>query len=230
MYGHSFGAAVGPPKSLKERLESVGISASSVTDVIFSHAHWYTYTLLRDYFVSDLARDHQQPIHAMFPNATAWLGPGTTAHCGKGYPTIEESGMFSELLDPAKRIGKVHELSLEHDRWTTYGPFDHAYDFFGDGSVMLCNAPGHIGGNMCAIVQTSKGKACLGGDCGHHMKLVDHVCDIGQWKKEDGSLTSMHVSIDGARKTLGKLKQLKAEGVKILLAHDPHAEWDDVIA
>lgn len=137
--------------------------------------------------------------------------------------------MFSELLDPEKRIGKVRELSLEHDAWTSCGPFEHAYDFFGDGSLMLCNAPGHIAGNMCAIVETAKGKVCLGGDCGHHMKLVDHVCDIGQWKKEDGTMTSMHESIDDARATLGKIRQLKSDGVKIMLAHDPDAHWDDLI-
>lgn len=137
--------------------------------------------------------------------------------------------MFSELLDPEKRIGKVRELSLEDDKWKSYGPFEHAYDFFGDGSMLLCDAPGHIAGNMCAIVETTQGKVCLGGDCGHHMKLVDNECDIGQWKKEDGTLTSMHDSIEDARKTLGKIRQLKSEGVKIMLAHDPHTDWEQNI-
>lgn len=176
-----------------------------------------------------MLRDHQQPIHTMFPNATAWLGPGTTAHTGKGWPTVESSGMFAELLDPEKRIGKVRELSLKDDQWTASGPFEHAYDFFGDGSMMLCNAPGHIPGNMCAIVETEKGRVCLGGDCGHHAKLVDGSADIGQWAKEDGSMTSMHDSLEDARETLKKIRQLKAEGVIIALAHDPEFSWDKIV-
>ena len=40
-------------------------------------------------------------------------------------------------------------------------------DFFGDGSLILCDAPGHVVGNMCAVVTTDKGKAVLGGDCAH---------------------------------------------------------------
>lgn len=179
--------------------------------------------------MTNRGRDHQQPIHNMFPNATAWLGPGTTAHVGKGYPSDEESGMFSELVDPAKRIGKVHELSLTEDKWGELGPFEHAFDFFGDGSMMLCDAPGHIPGNMCAIVETQKGRVCLGGDCGHHARLVSGESDIGQWEREDGSMTSMHFSLDDARSTLAKIRQLKSEGTIIALAHDPSFSWDQTI-
>lgn len=32
--------AVGPERSLKDRLSEVGILPDHVTDVIFSHAHW----------------------------------------------------------------------------------------------------------------------------------------------------------------------------------------------
>lgn len=32
--------AVGPSKSLKDKLQGVGILPDSVTDVVFSHAHW----------------------------------------------------------------------------------------------------------------------------------------------------------------------------------------------
>ncbi|CCG84547.1 protein of unknown function [Taphrina deformans PYCC 5710] len=204
---------VGPDRSLKDKLEDAGILPGSVTDVVFSHAHW----------------DHQQPIHIMFPNATAWLGPGTTAHCGKGYPTDPEAGMFSELLDPEKRIGKVRELSLSDDKWSKYGPFPHAFDFFGDGALMLCNAPGHIPGNMCAVVRTDKGPVCLGGDCAHNMRLITGESEVGQWKKENGELTSMHASVDDARSTIKKIRQLKEEGVIIALAHDPTFEWHQTI-
>lgn len=165
----------------------------------------------------------------MFAKATAWLGPGTTAHTGKGWPTVQDSGMFAELLDPEKRIGKVRELSLEEDSWHSYGPFEHAFDFFGDGSMMLCNAPGHIPGNLCAIVETQQGKVCLGGDCGHHMKLVTGEAEIGEWVNEKGERTSMHHSITDARSTLAKLRQLKSEGVTIALAHDPDFKWDQSI-
>lgn len=170
----------------------------------------------------------------MFPEATAWLGPGTTAHAGKGFPADPDSGMFSQLLDPNSRIGKVRELDLKTDAWTKYPPFAHAFDFFGDGSLMLCHAPGHIVGNMCAVATTTiKGKqqrVCLGGDCGHSMLLVTGEREIGTWKKDgNGEEVSMHDSIPDARETLAKLRQLKSEGVVIALAHDPEFEWDSII-
>lgn len=115
------------------------------------------------------------------------------------------------------------------DDWTPFGPFEHTHDFFQDGSLILCHAPGHIPGNMCAIVKTEHGSVCLGGDCGHHMALVDGTRQIGQWKGEDGSMTSMHESIEDARDTLSKLRQLKKDGTVIALAHDPDFTWRDVI-
>lgn len=135
-----------------------------------------------------------QPIHGMFPNATAWLGPGTLGRTGKGWPTDPDSSGFSEICDPEKRIGKVHELSFDEAGWTSYPPFDRAFgrlspppdqtidvamadaecctiDFFGDGSLLLCDAPGHVAGNLCAVVATEKGKAILGGDCAHRKSI-----------------------------------------------------------
>ena len=80
-----------------------------------------------------------QPVHGMFPNATAWLGPGTLGRTGKGYPTDPESNGFSELCDPDKRIGKVRDLSLETDTWTPYPPFERAF-----GNVAVCLIVGEV--------------------------------------------------------------------------------------
>lgn len=162
----------------------------------------------------------------MFPSATVWLGPGTTEHTGKGYPTDSSSTMFSELLDPEHRIGKVNELDI-NDFTISYGDFK-AFDFFNDETMLLCDAPGHIPGNMCAIVNTTKGSVCLGGDCAHHVDLLNGLRGIGQWKNDKGELTSMHHSIQDARSTIKKLKKLQDDGVIIALAHDPSFEWTEL--
>lgn len=53
--------------------------------------------------------------------------------------------------------------------WKRFDPFDKVMDFFGDGSFLIVDAPGHMPGNLCALVRLdgSREWILLGGDCCH---------------------------------------------------------------
>jgi glyoxylase-like metal-dependent hydrolase (beta-lactamase superfamily II) len=50
----------------------------------------------------------------------------------------------------------------------SFGPFEKAFDFFGTGSFWIVQAPGHMPGNLCAVVRKGKDEwIVLGSDCCH---------------------------------------------------------------
>ncbi len=59
---------------------------------------------------------------------------------------------MSYALEPPS--GNVRELSYEKDEWKPWGPFEKAFDFFGDGSFWLVNAPGHMPGHLSGLART----------------------------------------------------------------------------
>ena len=58
------------------------------------------------------------------------------------------------------------------------------------------------------------------------MKLIDGTHKIGHWNRADGKSVSMHDSDSDAESTMRKLKQMKAGGYILLLAHDGATPWD----
>jgi glyoxylase-like metal-dependent hydrolase (beta-lactamase superfamily II) len=112
-----------------------------------SHAHW----------------DHSRPIKNIFPNATAYFGPGTRAACTPGHlknPSLQWDGRF---FDPEHATEKWDEL---HGDWKKFGPFDEALDYFGDGSFWILQAPGHMQGNIAGAARLKDGEwVLLGSDC-----------------------------------------------------------------
>lgn len=53
--------------------------------------------------------------------------------------------------------------------WVPFGSFKRALDFFGDGSLWVIEAPGHMAGNLCAAVKLegTPDWVLLGSDCCH---------------------------------------------------------------
>lgn len=122
---------------------------------ICSHAHW----------------DHCRAISPEFPQATAFFGPGTKEFCspghmvdGKACDDVEWDGRYFDGKGYATE--RWEELS---GPWKRFGPFDKVMDFFGDGSFLIVDAPGHMPGNLCALVRldASREWVLLGGDCCH---------------------------------------------------------------
>lgn len=119
-----------------------------------SHAHW----------------DHCHPIGGEYPNATAYFGPGAKIGCSPGHIDDPSSQWDGRFFDPERSTERCEELT---GPWSAFGPFEHAKDYFGDGSFWVIQAPGHMAGNLCAAARLESGEwVLLGSDCCHSRYAV----------------------------------------------------------
>lgn len=111
-----------------------------------------------------------------------------------------DGAYFPEDVDTGHKLLKIHG---EHD-------------LFGDGSVVIFPTPGHTPGHQSARVRTMTGEVLLAADCCNlrrsldEMRLPDHVHDASAY-----------------RATLGKLGELREQGVRLFYGHDPD-DWSRV--
>lgn len=147
---------------------------------------------------------------SLFPNATVVIGAGTQAYSRPAYP-LDPS---SKCLESSFPDGRTRELT-EAEYKTSVGLWPKAHDFFGDGSVLLIDAPGHVPGHQMALVNTEKGRLLLGGDFCHHCR------HLTTFEKGQGMSYSMHVDEEGARLNLERVDRFlkKNRDVKLCLAH-----------
>ncbi|KAF2099881.1 Metallo-hydrolase/oxidoreductase [Rhizodiscina lignyota] len=213
--------AIGPRQTLQEQLRDRGVEPKQVDTVIFSHAHW----------------DHCRPFTKEFPNARAYFGPGTKRHCSPGHL---ENGEASSNVQWDGRFFDIDGRATEpwselEGPWKKFDPFHNAMDFFGDGSVWIIQAPGHMPGNLCAAVKVegSDSWVVLGSDCCHSRAILEGEEDIAIFQLPDGEMMSLHSDIAAARETIARLRRGEHDfKMHIALAHD--IEWmksakDDVL-
>ncbi|OAL44018.1 Metallo-hydrolase/oxidoreductase [Pyrenochaeta sp. DS3sAY3a] len=202
---------VGPRRTIVQQLSERGVQADQVDTVLFSHAHW----------------DHSRPISDVFPNATAYFGPGTKEACSPGHMEDPNAQWDGRFFDPQRATERWEEIA---GSWQTFGPFDQALDYFGDGSFWIMQCPGHMAGNLAAAARLESGHwVLLGSDCCHSRELLDGKCEIAHF---NGNM-SLHTDIHAAKDTISRIQILEKEhGVHVALAHD--ASWmkhgtDDVL-
>lgn len=124
------------------------ICSADISSVIWSHNHF----------------DHVGD-PSTFPTRTELVvGPGVRAASWPGWPRNPDGG----VLDSDEVGRKVREISFRDG--LKIGRFD-AYDFFGDGSFYLLDAPGHAVGHLCALARTKADPpefVFMGADACHH--------------------------------------------------------------
>ncbi|KAL1620812.1 hypothetical protein SLS56_009479 [Neofusicoccum ribis] len=161
------------------------------------------------------------PIRKAFPNATGFFGPGTKAFCAPGHLQDVSMQWDGSFFDPDNATENWAELE---GPWVPFGPFEKAMDFFGDGSLFIIQAPGHMPGNLCAAAHVSGGAwVLLGSDCCHSRKILDGECEIAMFSLPNGQKTSLQADIPAAKDTIERIKKLEKLGAHVALAHD--AQW-----
>ncbi|SCV25115.1 uncharacterized protein FFB14_00008 [Fusarium fujikuroi] len=177
------------------------------------HAHW----------------DHCRPISQEFPNAQAFFGPGTKDFCSPGHL---ESGQPSDEIEwDGRWFGSKQHVTEDWSEfegtWVPWGTFERALDYFGDGSLWVIDAPGHMPGNLAAAVklQGIDEWVLLGSDCCHSMPLLRGTEEMATYIGQDGELKAyLQQDIPAAHKTIDNIRKLQADyGVQVALAHD--ATW-----
>lgn len=130
---------------------------------------------------SDLTRIHSRDIDAViwshnhfdhigdmstFPSTTDLVvGPGVTAASWPGWPQNPDG----PVLDSDIHNRTVREIDFTSK--AKIGRFD-AFDYFGDGSFYLLDAPGHATGHLCGLARTTPSPnasfVLMGADACHH--------------------------------------------------------------
>lgn len=190
-------AKVEIPQDVVESLAKGGLSPADIDTVCLSHCHF------------DHCGDPR-----LFADRDFIVGGDTPKLFeGGGWPQKSDSHFAEDLLPSGTRF-----LGEDID-WQPIGPFPRAYDFYGDGSLYVIDAPGHIHGHVNLLARTSAdgGWIYLAGDTAHHWNLI-----TGKSGVACHPLTGcIHQDKELAEQMIKRVRDLtQMERVRVLLAHD----------
>ena len=138
---------------LDEDTSGLNIRSSDIEAVIWSHNHF----------------DHTGDPSRFQPHTELVVGPGVKGSSWPGYPSNPDG----TVLDSDAAGRNVREINFE-DSGLKIGGFN-AYDYFGDGSFYLLDAPGHASGHMCGLARTTVDPPSfifMGADACHHAGVL----------------------------------------------------------
>lgn len=109
--------------------------------------------------------------------------------------------------------------------WTSHGPLPRVLDIFNDGSVLIVDAPGHLPGHINILAKTGPmSSVYLAGDACHDRRIMRKEREIGEWHDAEGHICCIHGDKKLAEQTIGRIRELEAQGVEVIFAHD--IEWE----
>ncbi|KAL1884028.1 hypothetical protein Daus18300_000137 [Diaporthe australafricana] len=196
---------------VKQTLVDGGVSPSDIGHVIISHVHW----------------DHTGT-PADYPQAQFWVGDGALNVLENGLGSHMshshfESELFTDLS--VKEFPKPPTGGEGGDGWQKLGNF-WVYDFMGDGSVWVVDAPGHLPGHVNLLARLEQKRwIYLVGDACHDRRLLTGEKKIAEWKDTEGRSCCIHTDKKDAEATLARIRDLQAAAdhsgfeLEVILAH-----------
>jgi len=179
-----------------ESLAKGGVSPGDITTVCLSHVHF----------------DHSGD-PTLFPESTFLVGGDAKAVINEGTNVLVAADLpptRTEYLSPTE--------------WQPLGPFPRALDFYGDGSLYIINAAGHLPGHINVLARTSADGAWiyLAGDSAHHWDLITGKGNIAVDEAVTGFARCAHIDKDAAEQHILRIRELRESEprVRVLLAHD----------
>lgn len=157
-----------------------------------------------------------------FPNATFIVGPGSRELLASGYPGDPTSTTLSTSI-PVERTRFLAPADFD----IAIGPFARAFDYFGDGSLYVIDAAGHLPGHVNLLARTSATGSWvyLAGDSAHDKRLLTGEREVAFSLGANGEvLYCIHANKDTAIehiRLVGSL--LKVPKLQVIIAHD--SEW-----
>ncbi|TBU31314.1 Metallo-hydrolase/oxidoreductase [Dichomitus squalens] len=194
------------PQSVEESLAKGGVDPKSVQRVVLSHLHF----------------DHIGDA-AQFPNARFTVGAGgrELLQPQAAFPHNQSSDILQSTV-PLDRTDFLEESQFN----VSIGPFTHAYDYFGDGSLYIIDAVGHLKGHINILARTSSigSWIYLGGDTAHDVRLLTGEKEVAFMMDAGGMMLCAHANKDEAVEHIRRVGSLlNVPKVHVLLAHD--WEW-----
>ncbi|BCS24983.1 MBL fold metallo-hydrolase [Aspergillus puulaauensis] len=221
-----------------ESLAAGGLSPDDIDLVILSHLHWDHIGTPADYPQSSFIIG---PGAANLINGKKEVKNGSHSHFERG---LLDASRTIELRDPAVDAPDVdglesvsqslHPRTRQHAKngfsrtWKPLGPFPHAMDVFGDGSVYVISAPGHLDGHINLLCRKADGRyVYLAGDACHDGRLLSGEKDIATWSDPvyPGVVCCIHADKKAAERTLERIRETKGGftelgDVEVVFAHD----------
>ncbi|TFY63726.1 hypothetical protein EVJ58_g3093 [Rhodofomes roseus] len=189
------------PQDVVDSLKKGGLEPADVTHVCIPHVHF-------DHL------DHQGDPR-VFTNATVIAGDGSRALLMPGYPANPNAHFHSDLLPE----GRTRFVSPDNPDMVCIGPFAKALDYYGDGSLYIVDAPGHLPGHLSLLARTSAdgGWVFMAGDAAHDWRLL-----TGEASMADGPhFGCVHRDKETAAKMVAQIRALAEQPrVRVMLSHD----------
>ncbi|ROW08520.1 hypothetical protein VMCG_03277 [Cytospora schulzeri] len=135
-------------QGVREQLEEHGVPGSSIEAVVWSHWH----------------SDHTGDPSTFDAHTALIVGPGFKEAMLPGYPANKDSF----ILESDYSGRELREIDFTQGK--KVGRFN-AFDYFGDGSYYLLDAPGHAIGHLCGLARVTSNPDSyifMGGDASHH--------------------------------------------------------------
>lgn len=165
-------------------------------------------------------------------NGTNLVSGGSHSHFEEGLlpldRTIELPGIQTDAAPSVKTRRNSTTSSLRIPAWRPLGNIlPHTIDLFGDGSLYIVHAPGHLPGHINVLARTSATKSVyLAGDACHDVRLFNGTHKIATWQDGAGKPCCIHVDRVKAEETIGRIRKLADGGdVEVVFAHNP--EWEE---
>lgn len=143
--------------------------------------------------------------------------------------TIELPDPTSSGSTEPRRTDSREQMNLSGP-WSPLGYLPSTIDLFGDGSLYVVDAPGHLPGHINLLARTERRDGggsrwvYLAGDACHDRRIFRKERDIGEWYDAHGHRCCIHANRAEAELTIDRIRTLESEGVEIILAHD--VEWE----
>ncbi|KAJ7584754.1 Metallo-hydrolase/oxidoreductase [Mycena floridula] len=197
---------VSTPQDVVESLAKGGLSPVDIDTVCLSHCHF----------------DHVGDTRP-FSSSQFVVGGESASLFQPGYPKDPKSRFAGDLLPPDR-------TTFLSDWQGPLGPFPRAFDFYGDGSLYIIDAPGHLPGHVNVVVRTSaEGDwLLLAGDSAHHWDLLTGASEISC-----DFHGCAHVDKEAAAKHIERLREFLGEAkTRLIIAHDEpwYKEYKDTKA
>lgn len=221
--------------------------STDVDLVLLSHVHWDHVGTPSDFasaaFVVgsgtlDLLRNGAGPLYPADIFNDDELPAARTAELPRVVDATPDRGDAEEYAEPRHTAPAATATSLlpraaKTWTWRPLAAFPAALDFFGDGSLWVIDAPGHLYGHVNALARVGPARyVYLGGDCCHDPRILRGEKGIATYDDGRGGTRSVHVHTGVARRTLDRIGEfVRARGmdgvgtvdVEVVVAHD--AEW-----
>lgn len=110
--------------------------------------------------------------------------------------------------------------------WTSYGHLPRVLDVFGDLSLLIVDAPGHLPGHINVLARTgASSHVYMAGDACHDRRIMRKERAIGEWQDDQGHICCIHGDKKTAEQTIDRIRELESNGVEVIFAHD--VEWEE---